>query len=1479
MRKRFRIAILVAGLTAALAATTATAVPTSVPRDPAAPPTGLGRLFGQEGQFSLNCSVGTATPTSASVGISNTYPHLSASYVTSGGIWSAWSTLAPTDTNYDCAGACLHSTSQVRIRGCDNAACANLEEICTATIGVPVNGPPDPVWSGVETLSVGALGCVQTNAAEVVVRLRYAGNHPASGFPMIGGAAATERTAERATEGQAYLRTYTVAPGWTAADEVAGQWSFVVSLDSSGNRDAAVRVEVREHCLNPPQASVVGTGETLAPISAGNSFAGGSELEIATGNPSAVFSLTNHELSHNGASATFGRITPATGATDTAHTWAETATGRDGLAYASPVLALTAQAPVCESNAANVSWWLDDTLDVNLPLGTGWVPGPTVMTDACPGVVSPPSNAGGNRNQSAFQFAGSGSTVTGWPTEVRALAASGAVSELYYWSSSGWDLNSNNWNFWVKRPASLSCGPGERLTSNGCEPCPTYQVCSGGTLATQSYCGAGSPPGDSRLVTHDACIGGVTTSITSCVAASATDPADQPCVTSSCSNPPPEPACAPGESWGWNATTCVWEDAGVAKPCLDGIPHAWDASACAWTAGSSVPEPLCQPGFAHPWNCAADGWGTTTVSTPACYVSGSIGYVYDSWSFNSCQWGASIHAQPSVNPGEVATFNTVTCVWDVENTGTCQPTDPPPTDACSSASFDSNTCQWVVTDHTPEQPAVGVCESAELDMNTCTWDIVDNTEPYPNPVPTGHTVEPDGCGWNVIPPPCPTEPVPGNCQTVVTNGTDSYGCTIYETEAVTSSTPGDPCGPPCPSAPTPGNCETVVTNGTTPTGCTIYEIEAVTSDVPGDPCGPPCPSAPTPGDCETVVTNGTTPTGCTIYETEAVTSDVPGDPCGPPCPSAPTPGACQTVVTNGTTPTGCTIYELETVTSDVPGDPCGPPCPDPPNPGACQTVVTNGTTPTGCTIYELETILGCGCPDPPTVGTCQTVVETGADANDCMTYRVDTLTSSTPGDPCGPPCPSAPVPGACQTVVTNGTTPTGCTIYELETATSSTPGDPCGPPCPSAPVLGACQTVVTNGTTPTGCTIYETEAVTSDVPGDPCGPPCPSAPTPGACQTVVTNGTTPTGCTIYELEAVTSDVPGDPCGPPCPDPPNPGACSTIVENGTTSTGCTIYATQALPCSAAPVAGACETLNQTGTDSCGCPTYTVTTNPCPSAPVAGACETLNQTGTDSCGCPTYTVTTNPCPAAPTTDDPCETVVADGTDACGCTTYTIRDDTPDPPGFACGDVFNEATCSYSEDNPPDAPACDGTLSLDSSSCTWDCEPPPCDPGAAPTVGACESVWLSSDGCSWDVTAIPEPTGCPGEGLAWGSLNANTCSYGAVNVTEPNCDDGEVSDWQSCAWVCVTNPNAVCENTAPTSCTISPTDCNGDGYVDSGVWASGAQHTIDGTVQTVHLSPSWNAADRTWYATCIYLTSLGGGLGLPTASTASHACKICP
>ena len=518
----------------ALSTAAAAAVPSGVPKDPPAPPTGLGRLFGMEVRLALdNCAVTSQTASNATVGFSSTYPYRFRRFQRSDSTWTSWTALPTGATSWDCQGTCFHDTARVEIRGCENSTCATgSTSECAIPIGVPNNGPPELDWSGIETTSAGVLGCVQSDHTEIVVRLRYAGTHPLAGYPQIGGQLASERVADRQDAGSVRNRVYSAPAGWSPADIASGSWTTTVSLDSSGIRDAPLVVELNESCLSSPQAAIVGTGGTLAPIASGQLFIGGSELEISSGNPSSIYALTSHQLNHDGAPEPFGRITPATGLSDTAHSWLETATGRDGLTYTSPDLDLTAQAIACVSDGTHLIW-LDPPGDtVTLPNSTAWVTGPTMRTDACAGIVTPENSL--NSPANSEMRLGAGSAATGWPVEARAKQPSGSVGDFFYWFGGNWNTLGANWYFDTER--ELVCGSGERIVGNSCQTCPTYDECTGGTLTTKTWCNAGNPPGDDRRVSHQSCVSNVTVTEWACVDAGDPDPTDQPCVVTCAAN-------------------------------------------------------------------------------------------------------------------------------------------------------------------------------------------------------------------------------------------------------------------------------------------------------------------------------------------------------------------------------------------------------------------------------------------------------------------------------------------------------------------------------------------------------------------------------------------------------------------------------------------------------------------------------------------------------------------------------------------------------------------------------------------------------------------------------------------------------------------------------------------------------------------------------------------------------------------------------
>ena len=769
--QKLRLAAL--AVSALLLVQTASAVPSGVPKDPPAPPTGLGRLFGQEARLALdNCAVTSQTASNATVGFSSTYPYRFRRFQRSDSTWTSWTTLPTGTTSWDCQGTCFHDTARVEIRGCENSTCATgATSECAILIGVPHNGPPELDWSGIETTSAGVLGCVQSDHTEIVVRLRYAGTHPLSGYPQIDGLPASERVAGRQDAGSVRNRVYAAPAGWTPADIAGGSWTTTVSLDSSGSRDVSLVVELSESCLSSPQAAIVGPGGTLAPIASGQMFIGGSELEIASGNPSLIYALTSHQLSHDGAVEPFGRITPATGQSDTAHTWTETAVGRDGLTYTSPDLDLTAQAIACESDPALVTWWMDNSDNIDLPDSTDWVPGPTILTNACPG-VSPPPAPSGNRSVSDARV-GTGSVATGWPTEVQALNATGQITELYFWYAGGWDNRGSDWYFYAKR--NLVCpDPGERIVGNSCQTCPTYDECTGGSLVTRTHCGNGNPPTDDRRVTYRTCTNNVTTTVNSCFEWHESDPLDQPCSVD----------CAPGE----------WDDAGTCRPCqiYQGcfnsqlVSEQWceagtpptDATLVSYrdcNAGTTVTEQACVPPSGrmpadNPClgnNCAPNEWydagtcrpcqtyqtcsGNSLASNLWCEAGIPLPDAV-SYTYRTCSGSTTNTHQICLDPGDARPADnpcSTTCGPGERRVGSnCEPC--PTYQACTAGDAGTQVSQPYCGSGSPPAPAYiednYACYNGSTQViDQCIGDGGYSSDPGPVPCPGDNCVSYDGC--------------------------------------------------------------------------------------------------------------------------------------------------------------------------------------------------------------------------------------------------------------------------------------------------------------------------------------------------------------------------------------------------------------------------------------------------------------------------------------------------------------------------------------------------------------------------------------------------------------------------------------------------------------------------------------------------------------------------------------------------------------
>ena len=451
------------------------AVPSGVPKDPPAPPTGLGRLWGQTIQPSLgDCHVTAQTATSATVGFSATYPYRARRFQRADGSWTSWTALPAGATDWLCQGTCFHETANVQVRACATSSCLPGESAsCSIPIGVERNGPPDLIWAGIEDTRADVLGCAQSSHTEIVIRLRFAGAAPASGYPRIGGQAATERSAQRQDTGNVRDRVYAAPAGWTASDIAAGIWETQVSLDGTGDRDAQLSVELAEHCLSPPSAAIVAQGGNPAPVSTGQTVNAGAELEISTGNPSSVFpTITDHQLLHDGENAAFGRITPSAGSEDAIHTWSETATGRDGQAYTSSDLSLTVGAVPCEANER-----LADGACEPCPTYGQCVSGSLETKTWCePG--NPP--AGGRTVER--QACADGATVT------RSVCVDASNPD--------------------PGDSPCPCPANHRKVDGNCEPCPEYIGCNPRTARAEQmfHCAAGNPPANARDFPNVRCL-------------------------------------------------------------------------------------------------------------------------------------------------------------------------------------------------------------------------------------------------------------------------------------------------------------------------------------------------------------------------------------------------------------------------------------------------------------------------------------------------------------------------------------------------------------------------------------------------------------------------------------------------------------------------------------------------------------------------------------------------------------------------------------------------------------------------------------------------------------------------------------------------------------------------------------------------------------------------------------------------------------
>ena len=284
-----------------------------------------------------------------------------------------------------------------------------------------------------------------------------------------------------------------------------------------------------------------------------------------------------------------------------------------------------------------------------------------------------------------------------------------------------WD---DNTDVWVCNP--LSCPPGERPVAGVCQTCPDYQVCSGGSLVTQQWCSAGSPPADATTANYQACVGGSLTTQTACLNPGQSVPAD---------------ATTASQQWcdaGTTRTRTVCVDAGDIPPadapcttCPSGqrlvagtCQTCPDYQVC--SSGSLATQQWCSAG-----NPPADAqivsfqWcdSGTTRSSSGCYGPS-----------DTLPSDAPCPPQPTCAPGERPVWDPLAYNWACQGCpsgqrlvgGVCQTC--PTYEACSGNSL--VTRQWCSAGNPPADATTAnyqVCSGNSLVTRTACLDPGDST--------------------------------------------------------------------------------------------------------------------------------------------------------------------------------------------------------------------------------------------------------------------------------------------------------------------------------------------------------------------------------------------------------------------------------------------------------------------------------------------------------------------------------------------------------------------------------------------------------------------------------------------------------------------------------------------------------------------------------------------------------------------------------
>ena len=252
---------------------------------------------------------------------------------------------------------------------------------------------------------------------------------------------------------------------------------------------------------------------------------------------------------------------------------------------------------------------------------------------------------------------------------------------------------------------------------------------------------------------------------------------DNSCVWLGCTDPtasnyvpfPPEAYLPP-----YNGTSIVDDGSCCIDGCTDPLAcNYYPLATC--DDGSCIvqgPPPTLACYEIATWNvisCVYDVTGSQPAApTTACWETASFNNTSCAWDVSGTQ-----PVQPTVACYETATFNTTTCVWDV--TGT-QPAEPTVVDCWDNFVFNTTTCSWDNTGTQPVQPPVVDCwDTFVFNNTTCVWDNTGTPPGLPPFIPIGPL-----CQNSVAPalPATSTNGIPGTWSPP-TISTASLGTTVY----------------------------------------------------------------------------------------------------------------------------------------------------------------------------------------------------------------------------------------------------------------------------------------------------------------------------------------------------------------------------------------------------------------------------------------------------------------------------------------------------------------------------------------------------------------------------------------------------------------------------------------------------------------------------------------------------------------------------